>query len=425
MPARIRLLLGINVFWLALSMLSDGINTLVMPARLLGQTPESQKATALGAVTFIGLAAAMLTQPIAGLVSDRLRVRWGRRGVLGLGVLLILASLLAFALGSGLTAILASFVLLQIAASSAQAAQQGFIPDLVPSKQRGTASGLKFLMDLGGAFLGFALLGTLLGTGGISTAVGGVAAVVIVTFLLTLALVREPRRDPQSSIVDPHEKVRGGHLLAAFRFDWRRHRAFAWLVVSRFLFLLATYAIGRFFFFFIADRLGLGPDQAAEQAGVLLAALTLVTALGALLGGWAADRFGRIPLMTSGAMLSAAGALLLITASSAWHVLLFGGLTSLGSAAFVGANWAMTADLAPPEEAARFMGLANLGTGGAVAAAGLLGPLVDWGNGLEPGRGYTALFVVSALVFVMSAAVLRTLRLPGPRPVDTRLPAAK
>ena len=54
------------------------------------------------------------------------------------------------------------------------------------------------------------------------------------------------------------------------------------------------------------------------------------------------------------------------------------------------------ADLAPPAEAGRFYGLANNGTAGAAAAAGLLGPVVDQGNGVAPGLGYTALFVAAA-----------------------------
>ena len=36
MLRRLRLLLGISVFWLALSVLSDGINTLVLPIQLNG-----------------------------------------------------------------------------------------------------------------------------------------------------------------------------------------------------------------------------------------------------------------------------------------------------------------------------------------------------------------------------------------------------
>jgi hypothetical protein len=47
MMERARLLLGISVFWLPLSMLSDGLNTLVLPRHLLGLIEEGSKATTL------------------------------------------------------------------------------------------------------------------------------------------------------------------------------------------------------------------------------------------------------------------------------------------------------------------------------------------------------------------------------------------
>jgi len=68
-------LLGISVFWLALSMLFDGMNTIVLPAYLVDQAGEDSRATTLGLVTFIGIACGMLVQPPAGEYSDRLRPR--------------------------------------------------------------------------------------------------------------------------------------------------------------------------------------------------------------------------------------------------------------------------------------------------------------------------------------------------------------
>ena len=53
------------------------------------------------------------------------------------------------------------------------------------------------------------------------------------------------------------------------------------------------------------------------------------------------------------------------------------------------------AHLAPPAEAGHFYGLANIGTAGAVAAAGLLGRVVDQGNGVVPRLDYTALFAAA------------------------------
>ena len=75
-------------------------------------------------------------------------------------------------------------------------------------------------------------------------------------------------------------------------------------------------------------------------------------------------------LAAPGVGLSAAGVLLLATASYMPVILLSGTLMALGSAAFASVNWALTIDLTPPAEAARFLGLANIGTAGALLPPG-------------------------------------------------------
>ncbi|HEX8219859.1 MAG TPA: MFS transporter [Chloroflexia bacterium] len=400
---RLRLLFGISIFWLGLSVLTDGLTTLVLPTLLLDLTAEASRATTLGLLTFAGLLLAMLVQPIAGNVSDRLRPRWGRRGSLAMSVALVLVSLVAFGVAPGLAGLCLGFVFVQVAASVSQAAQQGFIPDLVPPRLRGTASGFKGLMDIGGALVGFALLGQLLEGGQPAPALLAIAAIILFTFLLTVALVREPT----AATAPAPRRVT---LAEAFRLDFRRHRAFVRLVACRFLFLLGAYTVSRFWLFFIVDRLRLDPEHASDEAGTLLAGLALVTVVASIPAGWAADRFGRVPLMAAGVALSAAGVLLLIVADSGPVIFLFGGLMAAGTAAFAGANWALTADLVPAEEAARFFGLANFGTAGAAAAAGLAGPLVDWANGAQPGLGYIALFAFAALMFAASGWTLLGIR---------------
>jgi MFS family permease len=412
---RLRLLFGISIFWLGLSMLSDGITTLVLPSQLLSLTDEASRATTLGLLTFAGLLLAMLIQPIAGTLSDRMRPRWGRRGSLALAVALVLVSLAALGIAPGLIGLGLAFVLVQVAASVAQASQQGFIPDLVPSHARGTASGFKGLMDIGGALVGFALLGQLLEGGQTGPALLALAAVIVLTFLLTVALVREPT-NPATPI------SRRVTVADAFRLDFRQHRAFVRLVACRFLFLLGAYAVSRFWLFFIVDRLRLDPEDATGEAGMLLASLALVTVIASIPAGWAADRFGRLPLMLSGVALSVAGVLLLIIADNPLSIFLFGGLMALGTAAFSGANWAMTADLVPTNESARFFGLANIGTAGAAAVAGLSGPLVDWANGAQPGLGYTTLFLFAAGMFAASGVAL--LAIKARQPVEQQVAIA-
>ena len=395
---RLRTLLGISIFWVALSLLGDGFSALVVPARLATSADPAWIGSVIGGVTFVGLIVGMLTQPVAGRLSDELYPRWGRRGVLVAGAGMTLVGLAIFAAADGIVPILAAFVVLMIAVNVAQAAQQGFIPDRVEDRWRGRASGAKGLADLGGAFVGFVLFGALLAAGELRTALAIAAVVVVVAALVTVVLVPEPGR-----VAAPRPRP-GRGLLAAYRFDPAAHPTFVRLVVARFCFLLGTYAIGRFLLLFVADRLGLDPAAAAGEAGAVLAILTLITAAGAIPAGWLADRWSGRGTMVAGSAASAAGAVLLMTAGSREAIVAFGALLSLGSAAFAAANWKLTSDAVPRSEAARFLGIANIGTAGAAAAAGLLGPVVDVTRGIVPGLGYGAVFIAAVVAFGLSIA---------------------
>jgi len=361
---------------------------------LAGQNNQS---TLLGLLTFVGLLAGALVQPIAGAFSDRLQSTLGRKGFIGIGLVLCLASLYLFATIQNMVGLLTGYLAIQISASIAQAGQQGLIPDLVSEDRRGLASGLKGFMDLSGAMLGFVILGQLLGAGQSLPAIGAIAGILVIAYIL-------------ATLLTPEDKVRSGHpvlrrsisLRDIFRIDLTQQSAFLRLIVARFLFLLGIYATGRFLLFFVADRLGLSEAQAAEQAGSLLAGLALITILASPLAGWLADRIGRVPLMIAGAILSAISALMLVWAGSAGQILLFGGLMSLGSAAFAGGNWALLADVVPKDESARFFGLANFGTAGAAAAAGLFGPVIDGVDRILPGMGFSVLFILASLAFLTS-----------------------
>src|SRR5664279_3133842 len=114
---RIGFMLSISLFWLVLSVLFDGINTLLLPERLLQSGGTQPQASTLGLLSFFGLAAGMLIQPVAGAWSDRLRPRWGRKGVLAVGTLLVLGALAVFGFSPGLLGLAAGYIFIQISAS--------------------------------------------------------------------------------------------------------------------------------------------------------------------------------------------------------------------------------------------------------------------------------------------------------------------
>jgi MFS family permease len=407
MIKRIRLILGISLLWLPLSMLFDGLNTLILPAYLVDHTPEATRATLLGLITFSGLGVGMAIQPIAGTYSDRLYSRWGRRGMITLGVVPLLPLLLLLGFQSNFLGLLVVYWLIQVAVNIAQAAQQGFIPDLVPSTERGVASGIKNLLDIGGALLVFMLLAQLFSEGKADQILPLIAVIFLVALVLTLLLVREPIQKSPS----PLPRVT---LATAFRLDLATHRAFAWLIMARFLFLLGTYTVGRFLLFFATARLNLDANAAGVQTARILTILTLITVVCAPIAGWLADRMSRLQLMILGGAFSTLGVLLLMIATTADQILMFGALMAMGSAAFAAANWALSADLAPPGENARFLALANFGTAGAAAVAGLFGLLIDVGNQLGTGTGYTVLFITAAATFIASGIAVRHIEVRQP-----------
>jgi len=269
-------------------------------------------------------------------------------------------------------------------------------------------------MDIGGAMLGFLLLGQLLGSSQTGLAVLAIALTLVIAYLV--AVVLTPEDKPGRSNV-----TRSGIPLShAFRLDLINDAAFVRLLISRFLFLLGIYATGRFLLFFVADRLGLETPEAAEQAGALLAGLALITILASPVTGWMADRLGRLPLMVAGSILGALSALMLVWAANPGQILLFGGLMSLGSAAFTGGSWALIADLVPKNESARYFGLANFSTAGSAACAGLFGPVIDGVERISPGDGYNILFILAAMAFITSVLPLRNTVMKEVRDVRER-----
>jgi MFS family permease len=107
--------------------------------------------------------------------------------------------------------------------------------------------------------------------------------------------------------------------------------------------------------------------------------------------------------MLGGGAIGATGIWLLPAAGSMETLLAFGLLMAVGSAAFGSASWAMLADLSPSPRAGRLMGLANFGTAGAAAAAGLFGLVVD-------GPGFATAFAVAAASSLAGGALAWTLR---------------
>ena len=368
------------------------------------------------------------------------------------------------ALAGGISAaylvLLVGIVLVQGASNVSLGAVLGLIPDLVPQDQRGRASGVKAVMELLPAFL-IIPVGFLVDAGHIWEILGLIAAALLAAMVVTVVGVRERRLEakPEGGIGEPLLRLMA--LVAIFVATTRvavwivnasgtwlaeigaaaavqvlvvgaaglagmavsilagvylgawvgigrhagQHRSFIWWVVNRLLFLAAIGSIQGFAQFYLVDVVQI-PNPATATTGLL--AVVAVFLLGsALAGGYLADRVGRRRLVGLSALVAAAGSVVLLLARDMPSVIVAGSIMGVGAGIFLATNWALGTDLAPPEEAGRYLGISNLaGAGAGIVGVGIGGPVADFFNALRPGLGYSVILVLYGTLFLLSAVVL-------------------
>ena len=233
---RIRLpmsqLVTLSIYWFGIQTIWGGLNITIIPGRLDDLSRDSQ-GTLLAVIMLAGaLAPILLIQPTVGVISDYTVTRWGRRKpYIVIGTLLDLVFLAGLALNNDFVAMVAFYFLLQVSSNFAQGPFQGYVPDLVPARQVGIASGLMGLMLTLGtiAGVGIATLGGL--TANVPLATVALGAVELVTMVTLVATVDEGRSAP------PRTRRWIEIAGSAWGRDILQQRDVLWLLLVRLLFL--------------------------------------------------------------------------------------------------------------------------------------------------------------------------------------------
>jgi MFS family permease len=311
----------------------------------------------------------------------------------------------------------AFYFLLQVSSNFAQGPFQGYVPDLVPAKQVGLASGLMGLMLTMGTILGvgIATLGGLIENVPLTTFMLGV--VEVATMVVLVSSVNEGRSGP------PRTKSWVQVGLSAWGRDILQQRDVLWLLLVRLLFLGAynatLIAVGYF-----RRSHGLSDDDANTTVFIATAIVGVSTALAAIPGGRLSDRFGRRPVIWTAAGIASLGLVAVSVAPTPALAVAAWVPFGIGMGIFLSADWALMADVIPKETAGRYMGILNAGT----AMAGpvfiiVAGPLQDLvaANVSDAAGPRVAMFV--AALFVVASGVALTRVNPARREDEPALTA--
>jgi MFS family permease len=407
-------LIQISIYWFTLNAIWGGFELFQQErtGELLGQEAR----LAVGVMDILAAPIALLTMPVVGSISDYAGSRWGRRRPFILvGSVLAAASLAGLALAPSFPLLLLFFLCLQLTANIARGPFAGLVPDLVPERQVGIASGLMGLMIVAGLVGGYLIIwsGYLLGpspdTPSFTPPVLFLALLVgatgIGTFLWT------PKGPPP--------KPREGRTWTRIGFetfgrDILRQRSYVWLLGSRFFMLMATGFFMNLNVFFLEDAFGMGPEERKMWVLVGLGVTTVASGIGTLPGARLSDIVGRKPVIYAAAALGATGMALVALAPEPWVVVAGVGVVGLGSGAFLAVDWALMTDIIPKASAGRYMGLSNIveATNGPVASA--VGGAAMYAVGVALGVAVGARFamLLGVVAFGLGALLLRPVREP-------------
>jgi MFS family permease len=407
-------LLAISVYWFGINAIWGGYE-LFGQKRIEGFVGTDLRGTVSGNLELLGALIAILVVPTVGTISDYAVTRWGpRKPFIAIGATLDLVFLFAIATSQSLLALAIFFLLLQFSSNFAQGPFQGYVPDLVPERQVGIASGLLGLMRTIGVISGAALVITGEATGDYATPL---IAIGVIEFLLAMATVAFVREGPA-----PRERD-GRSWLSVAREAWGldalRERSFLFMTVTRLLFLMGPSVFVNISLYYVRDSLGQQGADVTTWVTLGTAALAVGTVLGTLPGAWLSNRTGRKPVIWGAAAVT--GLALVIIALAPTPLIAVGGmlLVGVGSGAYLAVDWALMTETIPLSASGRYMGLANI-------ANSLAGPLsifiggrvldaVTRSSGLEAGpRAAVAVGIVFLVVASLTLIAVR------PR-VDPRL----
>jgi len=405
-------LFQISIFWFALNAIWGGFE--IFQQKRVIQLIGDAAPLALGVMEFVAMPIAVLTMPLMGSVSDYATSRWGRRRPFILfGSLTAAAALFGLGLSPTFPVLVVFFLLLQLTSNAARGPFAGLVPDLVPERQVGIASGLMGLMITLGLVGGYLLMmsGYLLDEDFTlpMIALGGFVGLAGIGSFLWIP--KGPPAKPRG------ERTWGRIALETFGTDILHERSYVFLLGSRFFILMAIGFFMNLNILYLERTFGLVGTEQGRWVLIGLGLSVGATALGTIPGARISDRVGRKPVIYGSALIGAIGMAIVGLAPGVELAVVGIGLVGLAGGAFLAVDWALMTDIIPKASAGRYMGLSNVveATNGPIATTigGAIMYLVGLGLGVAVGA--RAAMLAAVAMFALGALLLTQVREPRRR----------
>lgn len=405
----------LSALWLGLNFQSSALLPIVVPAQVLllvdrGAVASANQALAVSALSLAAAVIAVVVTPLAGVASDRLKTRFGRRRQLIVaGVLVAVVGQAGLAVTIPLLVFIAGFAIVQVGTNVATAAYQGLLPDLVKVSQRGAASGWLGLMTLLGSVGSLAAAGALLGNASPGPALASevtrgslffYAAAAVVLVLCAAVTVIGVEEKPGAPASASHSWL---ELFA--------HQPFRIVFGARALVMIGLTLFLTYIEYYLAATNG---ATAFVGATVAIALLALLGALASSLAlGIASDRVPRVRIVVAANLAMAAAACIFVVAPAHFPLAPLGILFGLGYGAYLSVDWALAIDSLPSSaSSARDLGIFTVSINLPSLIAPALGGLVILLAGMAGigGLAYRLVFTVAAVSLLLGVVVVRRIR---------------
>lgn len=356
---RLGFLLALPLANAVLTVCYSGISGLLLPLQLSTIDPAN-KVVDLGIATSISAFVALVSNPLIGAFSDRTTSRFGRRRPwIFAGALLTTAALAMMMSAQAVIMLIIGMAALQLFSSFVLAPLTAIIPDKIPPKQLGSASGAIGMATIVGAVVASVVIGLLLK---VPTPSYLLMIVLVLVIHLPFALFFREKALPREYVQAFHL----GDFLKNFWVNPRKHPDFAWAWLTRFIPLFGYYLGMGYLFYYLQDAVHyqkLFPGQAVSQG---VAVLTLVGTAGALvctlLGGILSDRFQRRKPFVALANVLIAIVLVILGFVPSWTMLLITSVVlGMGLGIYQSVDAALITQVLPSaNNRAKDMGIVNI-----------------------------------------------------------------